>query len=265
VHDVGRLPDGRVFYVMKWVRGRRLDEYFGANATIAERLRVFERVCETVAFAHARGVIHRDLKPQNMMVGEFGEVLVLDWGVAKWRPGVIAADDPNATVAVPPAAGEPTPTARHTAHGTILGTPAYMSPEQARGEVDQVDERSDVFALGGVLYFLLTRQAPRAGTQSGDGVGQPPIVPPRQRDRAVSRRVEAICLKALSADPGQRYASAAGLAADVTRFLNGQAVAAHREGLPERLVRWAWWYRAPILIIVAYLLMRGLLAFWQRR
>ena len=260
VHDIGTLADGRAYYVMKWVQGRRLDEHFDASAGIPERLRVFQRVCETVAFAHAHQVIHRDLKPQNVMVGPFGEVLVLDWGLAK------AALDPstNAAAAAPLPQERPLePSPRETAHGTILGTPAYMSPEQALGAVDRIDERSDVYALGGVLYFLLTGQAPRAAAQSGDGAL--PLVPPRQRNRAVPRRLEAICLKALSADPEHRYAGAAELAAEVVRFLDGQAVLAYHEGVLERLGRWAWRYRAPILLVAAYLLMRALLAVWPRR
>ncbi len=252
VHDAGRLPDGRVYYIMKLIQGRRLDEYAEASASLQERLRVFERVCETVAFAHAHGVIHRDLKPQNVMVGQFGEVLVLDWGVAK----VAALTE----LRPPESAARGTPCdAPQTAHGTILGTPAYMPPEQARGEVDRVDERSDVYALGGILYFLLTGQSPQTW------MGEPGLVPPRQLNRSSPRRLEAIGLKALSAEPQQRYASAAELATDVARFRSGQAVLAHREGVAERLARWAWWYRVPILIVAAYLLMRSLLILWQRR
>jgi len=266
VHDVGRLADGRVFYVMKWVQGRRLDEYFGKADSIPQRLRVFERVCETVAFAHAHGVIHRDLKPQNVMVGPFGEVLVLDWGVAKAAPltepppsgsGPQEASCSRARLGT--ANSSEIPSSPQTAYGTILGTPAYMPPEQARGEVDRIDERSDVYSLGGILYFLLTGRPPRAA-----GSEVEVIVPPRQRNREVARRLQSICLKALRASPAERYASAADLAADISRFLDGQAVSAHKEGLLERLGRWAVWYRTPILLVAAYLLMRALLAFWPR-
>ncbi|MBI1827853.1 MAG: serine/threonine protein kinase [Planctomycetes bacterium] len=268
VHDVGCLPDGRVYYIMKLVKGRRLDEYADASASLRERLRLFERICETVAFAHAHGVIHRDLKPQNVMVGQFGEVLVLDWGLAKVVCEAThgAPLDGTALPLMCSAKECLTETvAPQTAHGTVLGTPAYMSPEQARGEVARVDERSDVFALGGILYFLLTGQAPFAAVRMGDGADEPAIVPPRQRNRAVPRRLQSICLKSLFTDSEQRYVSAAEFASDVARFQNGQAVIAHREGLPERIARWVWWYRAPILIIAAYLLMRGLLMLWQRR
>lgn len=121
IHDIGELPDGRVFYTMKLVRGAPLDEYCAAHP-ISERLRVFERLCEPVALAHSKGIVHRDLKPRNIMVGEFGEVLVLDWGVAA---GV----------------GED--------HPAIAGTAAYMPPEQSLGKA--VDARSDIYALGKIL------------------------------------------------------------------------------------------------------------------
>src|SRR5687768_4166828 len=124
VHDVGVLPDGRVFYAMKFVRGSRLDEYASQNASQRDRLRKFQAVCDAVAFAHAHGVIHRDLKPQNIMIGSFGEVLVLDWGVAKiFRARVSSEAD---TLIMPPAKnGEPKMV--DTSHGTIIGTRDYMS------------------------------------------------------------------------------------------------------------------------------------------
>jgi serine/threonine protein kinase len=137
VHDVGLLPDGRPFYTMKRVRGRRLDQHITSSTPLAERLQTFERICDAVAFAHAHGVIHRDLKPANVMVGAFGEVLVMDWGVARMT-GQEEIDD-----------------------GTIVGTPGYMSPEQSRGETSAIDERTDVHALGALLRFLLPSDAPR--------------------------------------------------------------------------------------------------------
>jgi serine/threonine protein kinase len=132
VHDLGTLPDGRIFYAMKLVDGTRLDAYSKTGAPLNERLRVFSRICETVAFAHAHGIIHRDLKPENIMVGQFGEVLVLDWGVAK-----IACS--------------------HTSGSNVIGTPGYMAPEQTAGANDQVDARSDVFSLGITLQALVAR------------------------------------------------------------------------------------------------------------
>jgi serine/threonine protein kinase len=134
VHDAGALPDGRVYYAMKLVRGERLDRW-AKDRSLHERLRVFERICEAVAFAHVHGVIHRDLKPENVMIGSFGEVLVLDWGVARRR------EEP----------AEP--------EGTVLGTRASMPPEQAEGRTHLVDERTDVYALGVVLGGLIAPAA----------------------------------------------------------------------------------------------------------
>jgi serine/threonine protein kinase len=132
IHDAGTLPDGRVYYTMKFIRGCRLDDY-AARAGVNDLLRVLQRICETVAFAHARGVIHRDLKPENIMVGSFGEVLVLDWGVAK-----VITD---------------------TGCGTVAGTPGYMAPEQAAGKAEM---RSDVYGLGCILSNLLATRRPGA-------------------------------------------------------------------------------------------------------
>ncbi len=149
VHDAGTLPDGRMFYAMKRVDGRRLDA-FAAGAPLPEKLRVFQKVCEAVAFAHAHRVLHRDLKPENVMVGPFGEVLVMDWGVAK------VLDDASDRSGAP---SRPLPDGV-TAEGTVVGTPAYMAPEQAAGQPGGVGPAADVYALGGILYFLLTGRAP---------------------------------------------------------------------------------------------------------
>jgi serine/threonine-protein kinase len=258
VHDVGSLPDGRVYYAMKLVSGQRLDSFARAGRPLPEKLRVFLRVCEPVAFAHAHGVIHRDLKPENVMVGPFGEVLVMDWGVAKRLLEVEPAADRSPSSS--PASGD-------TAHGTVLGTPAWMAPEQARGEVQRLDARTDVYALGAILYFLLTGRVPgtdneavsRARTKTWAGYRGPRpagLVPPRQIDPDLPRPLQAICLKALAGEPADRYPSAAELAADVGLFLEGAAVSAYPEGPWGRLRRFAAKYRTPILLVAAYIVMR---------
>jgi serine/threonine protein kinase len=280
VHDVGSLPDGRVFYAMKLVSGQRLDAFLGTGRPIAERLRVFLRIAEPVAFAHAHGVIHRDLKPENVMVGPFGEVLVMDWGVAKritepeaprplGTPG--ATPGPSGTAALRDGARPgPAPAPRDTAHGTVLGTPAWMAPEQARGEVERLDARTDVYALGAILYFLLTGRPPGgeptvssgASTRTWAGHAGPrhaAPVPPRQLAPDLPRALEAVCLKALAAEPGQRYPSAAELAGDVAFFLEGAAVSAFPEGPWRKTLRFAAKYRTPILLVGAYIVMRMLL------
>jgi serine/threonine protein kinase len=166
VHDAGALPDGRVFYAMKRVDGERLDA-LAPRLPLTERLRIFQKICDAVAFAHAHGVVHRDLKPENVMVGAFGEVLVMDWGVAKLL-------HPGGGDALPTPGGAVSPTAADTAAGTVVGTPGYMAPEQARGASDRVGPWSDVYALGGVLRFLLTLRAHgEGGAAPGRAAGRP--------------------------------------------------------------------------------------------
>jgi serine/threonine protein kinase len=241
VHDTGRLPDGRLYYVMKLVRGKRLDEQVGPATSLAERLGILQKICEAIAFAHANGVLHRDLKPQNVMVGPFGEVLVLDWGVAKERGADLL-----------PTAGELIAgqcLAAHTAAGTVVGTPGYMAPEQTRGELTRIDERTDVYALGGILYYLLTGQAP----------DDAPPRSPRSHDRSIPRPVEAICLKALAPQREARYAGVAEMTADIAHFLAGERVQAYPEGLLGTTCRLALKYRTILALILAYLIMRALL------
>jgi serine/threonine protein kinase len=221
VHDAGTLPDGRIFYAMKFVRGSRLDEYAAQGASLRDRLRKFQAVCDAVAFAHAHGVIHRDLKPQNIMIGSFGEVLVMDWGVAKIR------DDASQSAVF------------NTSDGTVIGTRNYMSPEQARGEVE-IDERADIYSLGAVLKFLLT-------------------------DQKVSKAGKAIYLKATAQTPADRYASASELSADIGRLLDAEPVSAYRENALEKAGRWVGKNRFLVLLVLAYLLMRIFLIFTSRR
>jgi eukaryotic-like serine/threonine-protein kinase len=242
VHNVGSLPDGRVFYTMKLVQGWRLDEYAAEPVGVPEGLRIFQKICEAVSFAHAHGVLHRDLKPQNIMVGPFGEVLVMDWGLAKVRDaeGVECSTDP-AEVRAEGRASETDTAGVDTAHGVVLGTPGYMAPEQARGEVAALGERADVYSLGTVLRFLL------------EGCG------------SATRALAAIGNKATAEDPRQRYGSVEELTQDIARYLDGMPVSAYREGSLTRLWRWTVKNRAWILLIMAYLLLRGLFIVWRGR
>jgi serine/threonine protein kinase len=161
VHDVGTLPDGRVFYTMKLVQGLRLDQQREELGGLPDRLRTFQKICEAVSFAHAHRVLHRDLKPQNIMVGPFGEVLVMDWGLAKLLDTNLPAqertvsklDGPGRTLRGPDTSEAETEA--DTAHGVVLGTPGYMAPEQARGEIEAIGPRADIYSLGAVLKFLL--------------------------------------------------------------------------------------------------------------
>jgi tRNA A-37 threonylcarbamoyl transferase component Bud32 len=170
VYDLGELPDGRPFFVMKLIQGQTLAELLSARATPAEDLarwvEVFEQVCAAVAFAHARGLIHRDLKPSNVMLGEFGEVLVVDWGIAKAlaeRP--LAQVAPTPVPLAPPASGaETNPGGPETLPGQAMGTLTFMPPEQVRGDASRVGKASDVFGLGGILCVILTGQPPYTRT-----------------------------------------------------------------------------------------------------
>lgn len=246
VHDVGELPDGRVFYAMKFVEGQRLEEFATSLATLPDKLRLFLRICDAVAFAHARGVLHRDLKPANIMVGSFGEVLVMDWGLAK-----ILRDPPpgeETVFSVPPTASSgsgATESTEVTGHGTVMGTPGFMSPEQERGEVNALDVRSDIFSLGAVLRFLVGGKNQEINSE-------------------IPKPLRAILQKSTANEKGQRYASVAELSQDISRFLDGLAVSAYRESFLERAARFYKRHQIAILLISAYLVMRALLILFSR-
>src|ERR1051325_1168209 len=259
VHDVGTLADGRVFYTMKFVQGQRLDQYIEPVASLTDRLRIFHRICDAVAFAHARGVLHRDIKPANIMVGPFGEVLVMDWGLAKLLHGDFRSHsqgaDPDATIFEKPGrtadSSGAAETSMATGHGTVMGTPGYMSPEQARGDVEHLDARSDIFSLGALLRFLLS-----ANPKPSDAATE---------KRHLDKALEAICSKATAPIPSDRYPSVQELAPHVSRYLDGLSVAAHRESSLEKLARFYRRYRFFILLISAYLVMRVLILVLFRR
>ena len=241
VHDVGLLPDGRWFYTMKRVQGRRLDEHVNAGLPLAERLQIFEHICDAVALAHASGVIHRDLKPANIMVGPYGEVLVLDWGVAK-----AGLNEPPARADATRSATEP----GSTSAGTVIGTRGFMAPEQERGDPN-VDARADIHALGAILSFLAS-----APDGSPDATNEPA--------RRVPPALAAIAARASAPLPEARYQSVPELAADLSRFRDARPVRAYRESVFERIARLAKRYQLPLTLILAYVLMRLILLLARR-
>jgi eukaryotic-like serine/threonine-protein kinase len=243
VHDVGTLPDGRVFYTMKLVQGLRLDQYTLEAGGVPERLRTFQKICEAVSFAHAHNVLHRDLKPQNIMVGPFGEVLVMDWGLAKvLNPAAVHVNAEEHAIGLRQESRlDAERDVPDTAHGAVLGTPGYMAPEQARGDVMAIGLRADVYALGAVLNFLLRDS------------GRTP------------KPLAAISRKATAEDVDLRYSSVEELGNDISRFLDLMPVSAYPEGAFTRGWRWAIRNRAWILLILAYLVMRAIFILWRAR
>ena len=194
--------------------------------------------CNAIEYAHSRGVLHRDLKPSNIIVGTHGETLVVDWGLAKAMGAAESSGDvTEEQPLMPRAAGGAT----ETLPGLALGTPAFMSPEQAAGDQDQIGPASDVYSLGATLYCLLTGQAPfeRAGVADVlRAVQDGEFPPPREVDHTIPKPLEAVCLKAMAREPRDRYASPRELADDIERWMADEAVSARREPPAERARRW---------------------------
>jgi len=255
VYGLGHLPDGRPFYAMRFIRGGSLKEAVrrfheaekqpgrdsGESAlALRELLGRFIDVCDAVAYAHSRGVLHRDLKPGNIMLGRYGETLVVDWGLAKAidRPEVRSAQSAEPEPLLRPSSGsqlEPTQA------GSAVGTPGYMSPEQVDNRLGDLGVCSDVYCLGATLYHLLTGHAPCEADQIAEvyrKVMAGDIPRPRSLNTRIVPALEAICLKALSLKPEGRYRSAEALKADVERWLADEPVSAWREPLADRVRRW---------------------------
>ncbi len=252
VYDAGSGEDGKPYYAMKLVAGRTLHEAATAARGDDERLALLPHVlavAEAVAYAHSEGVVHRDLKPSNIMIGDFGETVVLDWGLARDRGlGDEAVEAGTSLYEMTHA--------QMTHMGSVMGTPAFMSPEQARGE--PADTRSDVYSLGAIAYFVLTGKPPYEGESTADvlrRVDSATPTPLRTLARAVPLDLAAIVEKAMARDPGARYPSARELAADLRRHSEGRYVHARDYAWWEPLLRWFLRRRLVAAVTAAFLLL----------
>lgn len=245
VYERGEV-DGTPFYAMQRVQGRTVDEVLRTAETLEQRLTLvpaLSRVAQTLAYAHSHGVIHRDIKPSNIVIGAYGETFVLDWGIAKVRG--LAADS-----AVTSAAAE------HGNHSTrvgqVVGTPAYMSPEQADGRVNAIDERTDVFALGALLYHILTGHPPYEGGSADDAIARArrgDVVSIHRAARTAPKALRTICERAMALQPADRFRSAADVATALERFTS-EAVA-HQDTGPVGWIARAITIATGLLALVA--------------
>jgi WD40 repeat protein/serine/threonine protein kinase len=244
IYEAGVWNGGEPFYAMTKVAGRSLDKVVAERATLEERLGLVPNViavADALAYAHNEHVIHRDLKPANVLVGAFGETVVIDWGLAK-DLGVPLDPKESLQLRMRAMPGE-------TNVGSIVGTPAYMPPEQARGE--SVDQRADVYALGALLYHVLVGAPPYTGTSSAEVlecVKTKPCVPVREREPGAPADLVAIVAKAMARKRGDRYADADELARDLKRFQTGQLVAAHHYTTPQLVWRGLRRHRVAVAI-----------------
>jgi eukaryotic-like serine/threonine-protein kinase len=254
VYGLGTYADGRPYYAMRFVRGDSLKvaiERFHAEAALKsdpgrrsldlrKLLRRFIDVCNAIDYAHSRGVLHRDIKPSNIIVGKHGETLVVDWGLAK----ATGKGDPLAEerTILPSSAS----LSAETLPGSALGTPAYMSPEQAEGNLAALGPRSDVYSLGATMYCLLTGKPPVQCEMMAEvlrAVQRGDLRPPRGIDPTIDRALEAVCLKAMALRPEDRYGSCRALADDIERWMADEPVSAWREPFTGRARRWAGRHR----------------------
>jgi WD40 repeat protein/serine/threonine protein kinase len=254
VYSLGTYDDGRPFYAMRFVEGDSLkeaietyhNEHPRPDPSAVEFRKLLGRfidVCEAIAFAHSKGVLHRDLKPHNVMLGRFGETLLIDWGLAKatGRRAPIGPEAADEATLVPPSGSGHAPTVG------VLGSPPYMSPEQAAGEVESLGPATDVYGLGAILFALLTGEPPVEGRtveEILDRARQGAIRSPRSLNPSIPRSLEAVCLKALASQPVDRYPTALALAEEVQHWLADEPVSALPESWSQRWARWSRRHRA---------------------
>jgi serine/threonine-protein kinase len=275
VYGLGAYGNGRPYYAMRFIRGDSLKEAIeqfhrpqtpttpfhlaregrgGGSAALAgsrelafrKLLRRFLDVCNAIDYAHSRGVLHRDLKPGNIIVGKFGETLVVDWGLAKPLGRTESGPAPEERPLMPASVSG----SAQTQPGSALGTPAYMSPEQAQGQLERLSPRSDVYSLGATLYCLLTGKPPFEADDIGTvirAVQRGEFPPPRDLDPMIDRPLEAVCLKAMAREPEDRYASCEALADDIERWMADEPVSAYPEPWSDRARRWTRRHRTVVV------------------
>jgi serine/threonine protein kinase len=289
VYELGIDEHGEVFYAMKYVRGTTLDEVLRALRSgrtqsiekypLATLLAVFQKICDAIAFAHSKSVVHRDLKPENVMIGAYGEVLVMDWGLAKNMTSG-SRSDRGAHGGSGHARGHHGSRGFQTMHGLIVGTPPYISPEQARGEVGEIDVRSDIYVLGEILYAILTLRAPIAGENINEIVQNilaskitpptsfnPPVTPTWRRFTKVRESfveqvplahcpggripegLSAVAMKAMQHDPEKRYQSVEEMQADITAWQGGFATKAERATPLKHMLLWVARHKGEVALI----------------
>jgi eukaryotic-like serine/threonine-protein kinase len=252
VYALEEDEDGRPYYAMRFIKGQSLRDAMGKlhehetgkkvhgdSMSLRNLLRALVDVCNTIEFAHSRSVIHRDLKPDNIMLGPYGKTLVVDWGLAKRIDGHEDVDPSAATFALSSMAskaGYPS----GTRSGTVVGTPAYMSPEQAEGDVESIGKPSDIYSLGATLYSILTGKQPFGKSdlrETLESVQAGKFPRPRTIDPSVPRPLESICLKAMMLSPDERYSTPSAMARDIENWMDDESVSVHKERISERTWR----------------------------
>ncbi len=274
VYGLGQYPDGRPFYAMRFIRGDSLQwavkEFHKTqmpgnpyeSVAFRKLLGRFVDVCNAVGYAHSRGVLHRDLKPGNIMLGKYGETLVVDWGLAKVKGREPSSSDAEVTLQISSGSGTD-----QTLPGSAIGTPGYMSPEQAEGKLSSLGPATDIYGLGATLYTLLSgKKSIEAQTihEILHRTVQGGVPKPSEINSQIPKPLESICLKAMALSPTERYPSCEALAEDVERFLADEPVSAHPESLPVRAARIARKHRGVVRTATAAALLlfvgRGLVS-----
>lgn len=277
VYGLGAYDDGRPYYAMRFVQGDTLQdgirEYHKSRVSksaplehdveFRKLLGRFVDICQAVGYAHSKGVLHRDLKPGNVMLGKHGETLFVDWGLAKVQGIEDPVSEDESLLKIQPGSGTD-----QTLPGSAIGTPGYMSPEQASGLIEELGPATDIYSLGCILYTLLTGEVPIRERQFGEllrRVNNGEFAKPREKNTAIPKALEAICLKAMATDHTARYASCDDLANDIERFLAAEPVSAIQETFVARLGRVSRKHRGIVQTMVAAALATSMIALASSR